>query len=232
MSQTICPRLLLFDLDGTLIETSGEIADAVNDTLRLCELPEVTRAQVNAWIGHGTQALLVTVLAQAWQVPEAEVREHTLWPRLQQIFAACYLQRCGTRSHLYPYVREVLTELRAHGVALALVTNKEDLYTQAILEAHALRPFFDACISGDTLPRRKPDPAGVMHCLAQFKVHVDEALFVGDSAIDAQTAHNAGVRVWLLPYGYNRGQSLEASRPDRIIGDVRELLTLLPRPLG
>ena len=158
-------KLVLFDLDGTLIDSSGEIADAVNDTLRACNLPEVTQAQVDGWVGHGTQALLVTVLAQAWQLPEAQVREQAHWPQAQQAFAHCYLQRCGTRSTLYPYVREVLAALRERGLVLALVTNKETLYTQAILQAHALAPLFDVCICGDTLPLRKPDPAGVLKCL-------------------------------------------------------------------
>ena len=216
--------LVLFDLDGTLIDTAGEIADAVNDTLRLLALPEVTQAQVNSWIGHGTQALLVTVMAQAWRVPEIQVNDHPQWPLAQQGFARCYLQRCGTRSQLYPYVREVLTALHERGVRLALVTNKETPYTQAILAAHGLTDCFEVCICGDTLPRRKPDPAGVLNCLRQLGVSADHALFVGDSAIDAQTAHHAGVPVWLLPYGYNRGEALEASHPDRIIADLRPIL--------
>lgn len=228
MSGSAPLKMVLFDLDGTLIDSSGEIADAVNDTLRAYHLPEVTQAQVDGWVGHGTQALLVTVLAQAWQLPESQVRDQAQWLHAQQVFARCYLQRCGTRSTLYPHVREVLTTLRERGVVLALVTNKETSYTQAILQAHALAPYFDVCISGDTMPQHKPDPAGVLQCLSQFNVRTEEALFVGDSAIDAQTAHNAGVRVWLLPYGYNRGESLEAARPDRIIADLRELGSWLP----
>lgn len=215
--------LVLFDLDGTLIDTAGEIADAVNDTLRLMGLPQVTEAQVNGWIGHGTLALLMTVMAQAWHLSEMQVCDHLQWPHAQQVFARCYLQRCGTRSQLYPHVREVMTALHERGVQLALVTNKETLYTEAILAAHGLTSFFKIRICGDTLPRRKPDPAGVLHCLSQMGVPADQALFVGDSAIDAQTAHNAGVPVWLLSYGYHRGESLQASRPDRIIADLRPI---------
>lgn len=220
-------HLVLFDLDGTLIETAGEIADAVNDTLHGHELPAVSQAQVDAWIGHGTGALLLKVFAYAWQRAEYQVSEHPEWPRVLQTFNRCYLQRCGMRSTLYPYVREVLQTLVDHGVKLALVTNKEALFTHAILQAHQLEGYFAKVVCGDTLHERKPDPAGVRLCLAQLGVAAENALFVGDSAIDAQTAHNAGLRVWLLPYGYNRGEPLEVSKPDRIVADVREVLSLL-----
>jgi len=134
-----------------------------------------------------------------------------------------YQRRCGTRSQLYPHVREVLQTLRRQGVTLAVVTNKEDRYTQILLDAHTLAPLFDRVISGDTLPTRKPDPAGVLSCLAQFNVPAARALFVGDSSIDAATARHAGVPVWLLPYGYNLGQPIEACKPDRVIQDFLAL---------
>jgi len=82
----------------------------------------------------------------------------------------------------------------------------------------------DAVVSGDTLPTKKPNPAGIEHCLAQFGVPRHRALFVGDSSIDVATARNAGVLVWMLPYGYNMGQPLEACSPDRIIADCSALV--------
>jgi phosphoglycolate phosphatase len=121
-------------------------------------------------------------------------------------------------------VRETLQALRAQGVKLAVVTNKEGRYTQVVMDVHTLGPLFDAVVSGDTFATKKPNPAGVAHCLAQFGVAADRALFVGDSSIDAATARNAGVPVWLLPYGYNMGQPIEACAPDRLIQDFSELL--------
>ena len=121
-------------------------------------------------------------------------------------------------------VRETLTALRRQGVKLAVVTNKEARHTTAILAAHGLLSLLDLVISGDTLPTRKPDPAGIAFCLAHFGVPIQRALFVGDSSIDVATARNAGVRVWALPYGYNMGQPIEASIPDRVIADCAALL--------
>ncbi len=218
--------LILFDLDGTLIETAPEIADAVNDTLRRFDLPEVSQQQVNDWIGHGTRELLIQALAWAGNTTAETVRHADSFKLIEQAFGRFYQARCGTRSHLYPQVREVLQALREQGLKLVVLTNKEGRYTDTVLAAHALGPLFDRVISGDTLPVKKPDPAGVRACLDQFQVPASRALFVGDSSIDAATARNAGVPVWLLPYGYNMGQPVEACAPDRVIADFSALLAV------
>ena len=138
-----------------------------------------------------------------------------------------YQRRCGTRSHLYPQVREVLQALRAQGVKLAVVTNKE-----VALHHHGA-----GCAPVDAAVRprgqrrylaaKKPDPAGIHSCLAQFRWTADRTLFVGDSSIDVATARNAGVPVWVLPYGYNMGEPIEACAPDRVIADFTALLATL-----
>ncbi len=215
--------LVMFDLDGTLIETSPEICDAVNDTLRHFKLAEVSQEQVDRWIGHGTFELLVQALAQVRAQTVAQVRASADLPQIAAEFNIHYQRRCGTRSHLYPHVREVLQALRGQGVRLAVVTNKEGRYTRTVLAAHNLEPMFDRVVSGDTLPTKKPDPAGIQSCLAQFDVPAARALFVGDSSIDVATARNAGVPVWALPYGYNMGQPIEACGPDRVIADFSAL---------
>ena len=218
-------ELMMFDLDGTLVETGLEIGDAVNDTLRDLGLPEVRQAQVNDWIGHGTRELLIQAWAFSSQQDLASVRTSPSVPQVIAEFDGHYQRRCGTRSQLYPQVSEVLDNLRGQGVRLAVVTNKERRFTQALLDVHQLTPYFDRVISGDSLPAKKPDPAGVLSCLAQFDVPASRTLFVGDSSIDVATARNAGVLVWVLPYGYNLGQPIESCGADRVIADFRALLT-------
>ncbi len=215
--------LVMFDLDGTLIETSPEICDAVNDTLRHFTLQDVTQDQVDRWIGHGTRTLLVQALAYARGQTVEQIHAAPDLAAIAAVFDRHYQERCGTRSHLYPHVREVLQALRSQGVRLAVVTNKEGRYTKTVLAAHDLEPMFDRVVSGDTLPTKKPDPAGIQSCLAQFGVSSGRALFVGDSSIDVATARNAGVPVWALPYGYNMGQPIEACGPDRVIPDFSAL---------
>jgi len=220
-----CPYdLMLFDLDGTLIETSPEIADAVNDTLTAIGLEAVEQERVDRWIGHGTRELLIQALAFRWQVPADEVRHSERFPSIEARFGEHYQRRCGTRSHLYPHVREALLALRSRGVKLAVVTNKEGRYTQTVLDAHGMAPLFDRVISGDTLPVKKPNPLAIADCMLRYGVSAQRTLFVGDSSIDVATARHAGVAVWALPYGYNMGEPIESCHPDRVIPDFSALM--------
>ena len=219
-------NLIMFDLDGTLIESSLEICDAMNDTLRHFELTEVTQQQVNDWIGQGTRELVITALADRCNTDLSTIRTSDNLPAITAEFDKNYLIRCGTRSHLYPHVRETLVTLRERGIKLAVVTNKEGRFTTTLLNAHQLMPLFDLVVSGDSLSTKKPDPAGIESCLSLFDMPRHRALFVGDSSIDVATARNADVTVWALPYGYNMGQPIEASAPDRVISDFSLMLNI------
>ncbi len=218
--------LILFDLDGTLVETAPEICDAVNDTLRHFGFASVSQGQVNDWIGHGTLELLIQALASVQNHSAETVRHSTELPAIAAIFKTHYRARCGTRSHCYPKVKQALVHLKAHGLRLAVVTNKEGAYTQTVLDAHDLTGLFDKVISGDTLATKKPHPHGVLACLEMFGIHPDRALFIGDSSIDIATARNAGVAVWAVPYGYNMGQAIADSKPDRLIQDFGALIEI------
>lgn len=209
----------LFDLDGTLIDTAGEISDAVNRTLADFGLAEVREQQVRDWIGHGTGWLM----QQAWK-SRASKDNAEEWARVMERFVHHYHETAGTRSHLFPYVAEVLAGLKGTNVAIGIVTNKESRFTDRVLSAHGLSHTFDIVISGDTLPTKKPDPAGVVKAIADLRSDLQHALFVGDSQIDVQTARNAGLAVWAVPYGYNHGEPISASAPDRLIDDLRPVL--------
>jgi phosphoglycolate phosphatase len=163
--------------------------------------------------------------------PVASVRTWSELPQVSADFDRAYVQRCGTRSHLYPHAREVLHALAAQGVRLVVVTNKEARFTQVVLQAHGLMDSFDLVISGDTLPTKKPHPGAIAHCLERFQLQAHQALFIGDSSIDAATARNAGVRVWLLPYGYNMGEPVQSAQPDRVIPDLSVLVHFLETSL-
>lgn len=216
-------KAIFFDLDGTLVETAPEIADAVNDTMRYFEWPVVYQSEVERWIGHGTGELLIQALAQATGQSEAQVRQGELLREAMPVFDRFYQQRCGTRSKLYPHVRDTLKNLRECGCRLAVVTNKESRYTDTLLRAHRLNGAFDLVVSGDTFWAKKPDPVGVLHGLRLWKVDKSHALFVGDSSIDAATARQAGIAVWLLPHGYNMGEPVSACQPSRVIANFSEL---------
>lgn len=217
-------KAVLFDLDGTLIETAPEIADAVNDALTAVDLTPIGLPMVRDWIGHGTASLLRSALAHRLELDTQGVLDWSRYAEAVAAFDAAYEARCGTRSHLYEGVRETLQSLRAIGVRTAVVTNKEGRFTDRVLAAHQLQSSFDVVVSGDSLPTKKPNPAGIDHALASMGASAAEALFVGDSSIDVQTARNAGVPVWVLPYGYNMGQPIAESQPDRLLQGFAQVL--------
>ncbi len=223
-------QAILFDLDGTLAETAPEIADALNDTLGALGLPTVAPDLAARWIGHGTRELLVQGLAHARHTSLDAVRADPALPEVFAVFDGHYERRTGTRSHLYPGVLETLGALRAQRCHLAVVTNKEGRHTDTVLRALGLSSAFDMVISGDTLPTKKPNPSGVQHCLQRWGIAPEQALFVGDSSIDAQTARNAGVAVSLMTYGYNMGADVRDSHPDRVLDHFGQVLRAVVDP--
>ena len=215
------PRLILFDLDGTLIDTAPELAAAVNALLARLSRPPVPLAQVRTWIGRGARELLRQALAHHAIDSADNPSVDATWAAFERDCA----DACGTRSAPYPGVVATLDALQAQGVRLALITNKESVLTQRVLAAHGLTTYFDLIVAGDTLPVRKPDPAVLRHALDTFGVEPDDALFIGDSAIDVQAARNAGVPVWAVSYGYDSAALRGAHAPDRLIDDFGALLT-------
>lgn len=209
--------VVMYDLDGTLLDTAGEITQAVNLTLAEFGHEPVTEAQVRDWIGHGTGWLMKT----AWQNTEGP--PDAPWDKVMERFVLHYDATAGTRSHAFPHVLDTLKRAREYGVKQAIVTNKESRFTERVLERHGLTGAFDIVICGDSLPVKKPDPAVIEHCLVQLGASAGEALFIGDSAIDVTTARAAGVVCWAVPYGYNLGRPIEDAMPDRVVPDIREV---------
>lgn len=217
--------LLMFDLDGTLVNTAPEIADATNDVLRNLKLHPAPDAQVNGWIGDGARELMVRAIADAGGEDEAAIRDDKLrMDGVMQQFAQAYNVRCGERSQLYPDVIDTLRSLQQTGIPLALVTNKEGRLTERVLDVHGLRPYFATVVAGDTLARSKPDPMPLQHCLDIYHVAANKALLVGDSRVDVAAARAASVVCWAVPYGYNRGRPISEAEPDRLINDISAVL--------
>lgn len=209
--------VVMYDLDGTLLDTAAEIAQAVNLTLAEFGHDSVEESQVRDWIGHGTGWLMKT----AWQNTPGPM--DAPWDKVMERFIYHYEATAGTRSTAFPYVLETLQRTRDYGVKQALVTNKERRFTERVLERHGLSDAFDMVICGDSLSVKKPDPAVIDHCLLTLGATRGEALFIGDSEIDISTARAAGVVCWAVPYGYNLGKPIADAMPDRIVPDIRDV---------
>ncbi len=216
--------LIMLDLDGTLVDTAGEIGDTVNDVLQALRLPPASDELVRSWVGQGSRELLIRACSHAAGLPQAEVRASHTMESVLEMYGRFHQRRCGTRSHVYPHVADTLAALSGLGVAMALVTNREARFAEAVLRSHGLQRFFNPIVAGDTLPVKKPDAATVGHCLRLHGVPAERALLVGDSAVDVATGRNAAVQCWVVPYGYNSGLPIQDADPDRVITDLSAVL--------
>jgi len=212
--------LILFDLDGTLVDTAGDISDTANDVLLELGLAAVDESLARTWIGHGSRELMIQAYAHATGTDAAVLRLGSSVECLMEMFTRFHARRCGQRSTLFPQVRESLDALQALDIRMAVLTNREMRFARAVLEKHELQGYFDPVIAGDTLPAKKPDALTVNHCLREHGVSRKRALLIGDSAVDIATGRNAGIDCWVVPYGYNGGRPVIEDGPDRMIADL------------
>ncbi|WP_047535074.1 phosphoglycolate phosphatase [Methylotenera sp. N17] len=213
---------LMFDLDGTLLNTAPEIAYAANAMLTELGLPPLPYAQIKGYIGEGAQVLIQRCLAGALH----DVPDQTLQATAQHLFFAHYANNV-TDSLPFDGVQTGLEVLKQRNLKLACVTNKPEKFTRPLLEASGLADFFEIVVSGDTLPKKKPDPIQLHHICAEFDVMEMEAMLVGDSATDIAAAQAAGCFIVTVPYGYNQGKLIDESQVDAMIRDLTELPSIL-----
>lgn len=210
--------LVMYDLDGTLLDTAGEIALAVNATLQQYGFDLVSETQVKNWIGHGT----VSLLQQAWP-DKRDVEAELTWGKILVHFMQYYNQAVGSKSKPYPAVIETLIDFKKQGIKQAVITNKEEPYTSRLLKQHHMLGFFDLVIAGNSLPFKKPSAKVIEYCLDTLHETKQNSLFVGDSAIDIATARNAEVTCWVVPYGYNAGRDIRQEKPDKLIDSLADV---------
>ena len=218
---TAC-TLLSVDLDGTLVDTAGEIAEAANRTLDDFGVPRRSVAQIARLIGMGTRELMLRLLAELMH------EEPVLVERLRVDDVLARLERhygmtAGTCAVPFAGAREAMQRLAAAGVRLACVTNKELRHARRVLEATRLIDCFELVVGGDSLPQKKPHASVLWHAQDAFGVQREHMAHVGDSAIDVMAARAAGVRAWVVAHGYDGVQGIADARPDRRFRDLAEV---------
>ena len=206
-------RAVLFDLDGTLIDSVGDIAASVNWVLSRLGLPPKSVPEVAGFVGDGVQALLQRSLGE--RETTERVRE-----ALRQ-FRAHYLRHCLDTTRLYATVQSTLAHYRAK--RLAVVTNKPYPPTMRILDGLHVTGYFPVVLGGESTPRRKPHPEPVHRAVELLGVAPSEALIVGDSPHDIQAGRTAGLATCGVTYGLTPRRGLEAARPDYLIDALQEL---------
>ena len=212
------PRAVLFDLDGTLLDTIADLADAANLALAELGRPARTQDEIHSFVGKGIPHLVRRCMTEGTQATEAEI-EHAV-----AVFRRHYARVNGVRTRIYPGVTDTLDAMRARGLRLAVVTNKAEAFTLPLLERMAIAHYFDTVISGDTLAVKKPDPAVVNLACERLGVSAAEALMIGDSANDALAAPGAGMPVLLVTYGYSEGVPVDTIECDGLLSNAFQAL--------
>ncbi len=216
------PRALLFDLDGTLVHSLPDLADAVDATLQQYGLPPLTEALIAPMIGNGSRKLVERALqASSWCAAPAHSAE--LLQEAHERFLLHYRQRLCVRSSLYPGVAEQLSALQHAGIQLAVVTNKPIALVAPLLESLGIRHHFALLIGGDSLAEKKPSPLPLLHACAHLEVAVCDSIMVGDSRNDVAAAQAAAMRCIAVSFGYNHGEPVAASAPDIVIDHFEQL---------
>jgi phosphoglycolate phosphatase len=225
-------ELVLFDLDGTLIDSVPDIAVAIDRMLESIGRESAGEDQVRNWVGNGSAALvaraLLNRLIPSDELPEAlhglQTDQAKLWQQGVAGFQRFYSNNCADYTRIYAGVFEFLDYLVGQQVPMAIVTNKPALFTGPILEAMKLDHYFEQVVCGDTCERKKPEPDQINYLLKQFGVQPEMTLMVGDSINDVLAARNAKVPVVAVSYGYNYDGPIADSNPDITVDSLTELL--------
>ena len=222
-------KMVMIDLDGTLIHTAPDLAACANRMLADLGRAPAPVETVMTWIGNGVPRLVKRALTgQMLAEPEEALFEKAL-----AIFQKHYLAHVSDLSRPFPGVVAGLDRLKARGFHLACITNKAEAFTLPLLKNLDLYKYFELVLSGDSLPKQKPDPLPLLHACKHFGITPDHGMLIGDSSNDVEAARAAGMPVLCVPYGYNHGHDIRESHPDAVVESLEAVapyLTLYTGP--
>ena len=214
---------ILFDLDGTLVDSAPDIANAANNMLKTLGEKSAEPEQIRGWIGNGIPKLVKRALTKDIDgEPGAGLFEQAL-----PIFMRHYEQDVCVDSYMYEGVPETLKKLHEQGFILGCVTNKTASCTLPLLNQLQIDQYFTSIVSGDTCSNKKPHPESILFGVQEMELGPDTCALVGDSAHDIHAAYAANIPVIAVSYGYNQGVDLSTLDPYAIVEHFSEILSLL-----
>ncbi len=206
-------RLLIFDLDGTLLDTSQDITNAINHAIKPLGLKPLSVKKTTSMVGYGITKLIENLVS-------AQFQEKTL-----NRFLEYYSKHLLDNTKPYPQVKETLSELVNY--KKAVISNKRESYSREVLDGNGLLEFFDIILGSDSVAERKPSPAPIFEVLKRADVSKEEAVIIGDSNFDIDAGKAAGIKTIAVTYGYRSKENLQEA--DFMIDTFGELLNTLPQ---
>jgi phosphoglycolate phosphatase len=217
-------KAVLFDLDGTLLDTVFDLHAAANGMLADLGRPEVVIEDIRAYVGRGIPNLVKRILAGNLEAaddptppPDAALAS----------FRKHYGAVNGRAAKPFPGVMEGLKAIKAMGLPMGVITNKAGVFTCPLLDRTGLAPFMSVAVSGDQLPRAKPDPMPVLWACGRLGISPADVVLIGDSINDFKAGRSAGCKVFLVPYGYNEGQDVRGLECDAIVASILDAASLI-----
>lgn len=205
-------KMIIYDLDGTLVDTREDIVRSINYLREVMEMPPLPSREIEAFVGYGLHHLLASCL---------KTHDSTVIQKAAPIYRNYYAKHMLDSSRLYQDAYEMLEGLKSR--IQIVFTNKPNPFTKDLLNSLNVLNYFQWVIAGDSEFPKKPAPDAVYQMMEKFNVSSEEILFVGDSPIDIQTARAAKVNVWVLAHGFSTRSELAEAKPDAIYDSFQRL---------
>ena len=215
-------ELIIFDLDGTLIDSVPDLAVAVNHMLTTLDRETFDEESIRYWVGNGAQILVKRALSGSNEIDET--LDEALFEKALTVFLDFYGQHLCKTTKTYAHVPTTLHALKSEGYRLAIVTNKPFAFVTPILEGLHLDDLFELILGGDSLEKKKPDPLPLLHVCETLDIPVEKSVMVGDSKNDILAANTAGMQSIGVTYGYNYGENIDTYEPSLVVDDFADIL--------
>jgi len=214
-------KLIIFDLDGTLIDSVPDLALAINLTLKSLNLKEFSEDTIRAWVGNGALALVQRALSSSVEIDKN--LNIGFVNKALKIFLEYYKNNLTTSTILYPHVKQILKYLKEKEYVLSIVTNKPFKFVSPILKNLNIEQYFTYCVGADSLDEKKPSAKPLIHVCEKLNISIENSIMIGDSKNDILSASNAKMDSIAVSYGYNYDEDITKYNPN-IIFDEFSLL--------
>jgi len=218
-------KLIIFDLDGTLIDSVYDLASAINYMLHCLSRNTFSEDTIRYWVGNGANILVRRALSGSSTIDDS--LDNELVDEASHIFLDYYSKHLSKETKIYPNVKETLVSLKDRGYRLAVVTNKPISFVSPILDDLGLDNIFEFYLGGDSLDEKKPSPKPLLYLCDKLNIDTKDTLMVGDSKNDILSANRASIDSIGVTYGYNYAESIDNYNPTFVIDNFAEILDVI-----